>query len=84
MPRYYEQFRAPEGITDIVFITDAMCRLPTDLRDEFNAWKKRVRARLITLVIHGTPRDLEAISDEVHRVASLAVTETGVERVLSL
>ena len=31
-----------------------------------------------------TPGDLAAISDEVHQVASLAVTEAGVERVLSL
>lgn len=84
MPRYYERLHAPKGVTDIVFITDALCRLPVDLQDGFNCWKSRVQARLITLVIQGTPGDLTTISDEVHQVSSLAVTEAGVERVLSL
>jgi uncharacterized protein with von Willebrand factor type A (vWA) domain len=84
MPRYYEQLHAPKGITDVVFITDAICQLPGEVREAFNAWKRRVQARLITLVIQSTPGDLRAISDEVHQVGSLAATEAGVERVLSL
>jgi len=43
-----------------------------------------VKARLITLVIESSPGDLTAISDEVHQVSSLSVTETAVERVLSI
>jgi uncharacterized protein with von Willebrand factor type A (vWA) domain len=84
MPRYYEQLHAPKGVTDVVFVTDAICRLPAELRDGFNAWKRQVQARLITLVIQNTPGDLAAISDEVFQVDSLAVSEAGVERVLSL
>jgi uncharacterized protein with von Willebrand factor type A (vWA) domain len=84
MPRYYEQLHAPAGVTDIIFITDALCRIPPDLREQFNAWKQQVKARLITLVIASTPGDLEAVSDEVHLVGSLAVSEAGVERVLSV
>jgi uncharacterized protein with von Willebrand factor type A (vWA) domain len=84
MPRYYEQLRAPKGVTDVIFITDAICRLPAGVRDDFLAWKKQAQARLITLVIQSTPGDLSAISDEVHQVGSLDVSEAGVERVLSL
>jgi uncharacterized protein with von Willebrand factor type A (vWA) domain len=84
MPRYYEQLHAPRGVTDVVFVTDALCHLPANLRDDFNAWKRQVQARLITLVIQNTPGDLAAISDEVFQVDSLAVSEAGVERVLSL
>jgi uncharacterized protein with von Willebrand factor type A (vWA) domain len=84
MPHYYEQLRAPAGATDVIFITDALCRIAPGLRDQFNAWKQQVRARLITLVIASTPGDLAAISDEVHQVDSLAATEAGVERVLSI
>jgi hypothetical protein len=43
-----------------------------------------VQARVITLVIEGQPGDLATISDEIHLVPALEVTEAGVERVLSL
>jgi uncharacterized protein with von Willebrand factor type A (vWA) domain len=84
MPRYYEQLRAPVGATDVIFVTDARCHIPADVRDRFTAWKQQVKARLITLVIASTPGDLTVISDEVHQVDSLDVTESGVERVLSI
>ena len=84
MPRYYEELRAPKGSTDVVFITDALCRIGPAVRHRFNQWKEEVRARLITLVIGSSPGDLVEISDEVHQVDSLAVTEVGVDRVLSI
>jgi uncharacterized protein with von Willebrand factor type A (vWA) domain len=84
MPRYYEQLRAPAGDTDVVFFTDARCAIPPPVRDGFVAWKQRAKARLVTLVIASAAGDLAAISDEVHRLDSLAVSEAGVERVLSI
>jgi uncharacterized protein with von Willebrand factor type A (vWA) domain len=84
MPRYYQELHAPVGTTDVIFITDALCRIAPDLQTQFNAWKQQVQARLITLVISSTPGDLSGISDEVHQVDSLAVSESGVDRVLSL
>ena len=84
MPRIYQQLEAPAGKTDVIFVTDAICRIPPELQARFLEWKRSVRARLITLVIASTPGDLEAVSDEVHLVGSLAVTESGVERVLSI
>ncbi len=68
----------------MIFITDAICRIPAKLQEEFSCWKKQVQARLISLIIQSTPGDLSAISDEVHEVPSLAVTEAAVERVLSI
>ena len=84
MPRYYEQFKAPPGVTDVLFITDALCHIPTEVRDSFNAWKAGVKARLISLVIESSPGDLVAVSDEVHQVSSLDSRESAVERVLSI
>jgi uncharacterized protein with von Willebrand factor type A (vWA) domain len=84
MPDYYRRLHAPRGKTDVVFVTDAICRVPGDIGQRFLDWKKEVRARLISLVIDSEPGDLMRLSDEVHRVRSLAVTEAGVERVLSL
>jgi uncharacterized protein with von Willebrand factor type A (vWA) domain len=68
----------------VVFITDALCRIGPAVCFRFNKWKEEVRARLITLVIGSSPGDLTHISDEVHQVDSLAVTEAGVDRVLSI
>jgi uncharacterized protein with von Willebrand factor type A (vWA) domain len=84
MPRYYQQLQAPAGVTDVLVITDALCQIPPDLQASFCAWKRQVQARLIALVIDSSPGDLAAISEEIHRVSSLAVSEAGIERVLSI
>jgi uncharacterized protein with von Willebrand factor type A (vWA) domain len=84
MPRYYQQLQAPAGVTDVLVITDALCQIPTDLQASFRAWKQQVQARLLALVIDSSPGELVAISVEIHRVGSLAVSEEGVERVLSI
>jgi len=83
MPDYY-QLGAPVGKTDVIFVTDAICSIPAKLREQFLAWKRQVQARLITLVIKSEPGDLAAISDEIHMVPSLDVTETAVEHMLSI
>ncbi len=71
LPRIYQDIKAPFGKTDIIFLTDALCRLPIELQERFLAWKQSVQARLITLVIRSTPGDLANISDELHLVESL-------------
>ena len=75
---------AAAGVTDVVFVTDARCRLPADVRDAFLAWKRSARARLVTLVIDNAPGDLAAVSDETHLVHSLTPDADAVGRVLSL
>src|SRR4051812_23965462 len=84
MPRIYRQLNAPLGKTDVIFLTDAQCRIPAELQQQFVGWKKAVKARLITLVIRSQPGDLTAISDEVFTVPSLSVSEDAVGRVLSV
>jgi uncharacterized protein with von Willebrand factor type A (vWA) domain len=84
MPRIYRQLNAPLGKTDVIFLTDAQCRLTSELQEQFVAWKRSVKARLITLVIRSQPGDLAAISDEVFTVPSLSVDEGAVGRVLSV
>ncbi|MFO0799669.1 MAG: hypothetical protein U0804_19535 [Gemmataceae bacterium] len=84
LPRMFAELAAPPGVTDVVFVTDAKCRLPADVRDAFLAWKRAARARLVSLVIDNSPGDLAAVSDEVHAVRSLAPDGDAVGRVLSL
>jgi uncharacterized protein with von Willebrand factor type A (vWA) domain len=84
MPDYYQQLGAPVGKTDLIIVTDAICSIPKSLQEQFLDWKRQVQARLITLVIKSKPGDLAAISDEVHMVPSLDLSEVAVERVLSI
>jgi uncharacterized protein with von Willebrand factor type A (vWA) domain len=84
MPRMYRDMKAPEGKTDMVWVTDAICRIPAPVREAFLAWKAQARCKLTTLVIGSNPGDLEAVSDETHRIPGLAVDGEAVGRVLSL
>jgi uncharacterized protein with von Willebrand factor type A (vWA) domain len=84
MPRMYAELKAPPGVTDLIFVTDARCRLPPEVKKCFLKWKRAARARLVTLVIDNPPGDLADVSDEVHQVRSLAPDSDAVGRVLSL
>lgn len=84
LPRMYAELKAPVGVTDVIFVTDAVCRIPPEVRDTFLAWKASTRARLITLVLNTAAGDLAAISDEVHFVTTLTPDTDAVGRVLSL
>lgn len=84
MPRMYQEIGAPPGVTDVIFITDAQARIPAALRERFLAWKRSVRARVISLVLDNRPGDLASVSDECHPVRSLEPDGDAVGRVLSL
>lgn len=84
MPRMYRELGAPAGVTDLIFVTDAKCRLPAEVKNHFLEWKRASQARLVTLVIDNPPGDLAHVSDEVHTVRSLAPDSDAVGRVLSL
>jgi uncharacterized protein with von Willebrand factor type A (vWA) domain len=84
MPKFYESLNAPKGKTDLIFLTDAACNISAKLAKTFIDWKKSVQAKLITLVIDSEPEDLAKISDEVHRIRAVDVSEFGVERILSI
>ena len=84
MPQMYRELKAPTGVTDLVFVTDARCRLPAEIKNRFLEWKRAAQARLVTLVIDNQPGDLAHVSDEVHTVRSLSPDSDAVGRVLSL
>jgi len=84
LPRMYKEIGAPPGITDVVIVTDAKCRIPADLRERFLAWKRSAKVRVISLVISNTPGDLAHVSDEVHSVKTLDPASDAIGRVLSL
>jgi uncharacterized protein with von Willebrand factor type A (vWA) domain len=84
LPDYYARLGASRGETDVLFITDAICRVDREAQNRFSEWKATVNARLISLVLNEAAGDLASVSDEVHLVRTLDVSEAAVERVLSL
>jgi uncharacterized protein with von Willebrand factor type A (vWA) domain len=84
LPRMYQELKAPTGVTDVIFVTDAVCRLPAAVTDAFLAWKRQAKARLVTLVLNTAAGDLAAVSDEIHLVHTLAPDADAVGRLLSL
>lgn len=72
------------GATDIIMITDAIVHLPKHLEESFLAFKKTEKVKLTALVVQSKPGDLVRIADDVHQVGSLGVTESAVEKVVSI
>ena len=84
LPRMYKEIGAPPGVTDLVMITDAKCRIPPALQKRFWDWRQSARVRSVALVIGSAPGDLEGVCDEVHRVNAIDPAGDAVGRVLSL
>ena len=83
LPDFFRRLGAPAGVTDVLFVTDAACRIPADVVARFNAWRAGVRARVVSLVVGRQPGDLTLVSDECHLVADLSPGAAAVGRVLS-
>ena len=43
LPRIYADLKPPAGATDVIMLTDAICKLPSSLVEAFNAWKAEAR-----------------------------------------
>ena len=83
LPDFFKRLSAPAGVTDVLFVTDAACRIPADVVARFNAWRAAARARVVSLVVGRQPGDLTLVSDECHLVADLSPGVAAVGRVLS-
>jgi uncharacterized protein with von Willebrand factor type A (vWA) domain len=84
LPRMYTEIGAPAGITDLVMVTDARCRIPAELKKYFLDWRIIAQVRAVALVINNPPGDLASVCDEVHQVPDLDPAGEAVGRILSL
>ena len=84
LPGFYQELGCPVGKTDVLLVTDALCRIPAKLQQEFLAWKTRVQARVISLIVEGKPGDLAFLSDALHQVDVLTPEGEAVGQILSL
>ena len=75
---------APEGKTDLIWITDGDCSLEAKHVEQFNEFRRQHSVRSFTLGIGGDPRGFYEISDEVKVVPSLTADCEVVEQILSI
>lgn len=70
---------------DVICLTDALSRVPDNMAQTFNAWKKENNARCTGIVIGwSTAGDLQKCCDEVHAVNSISVDEESIQKCLSI
>jgi uncharacterized protein with von Willebrand factor type A (vWA) domain len=84
LPRMYQEIGAPPGMTDLVFVTDARCRIPSELQERFRTWRQAHSVRATALVVGSSPGDLASVCEECHPVNTLDPGSDAVGRVLSL
>ena len=84
MAAIFTEIGAPQGKTDLIYVTDAELRISENKANAFKAWKCSIKAKLFSLVLNSSPGQLSSISDEVHLINSLDPTEVGIRKVFSL
>jgi uncharacterized protein with von Willebrand factor type A (vWA) domain len=84
LPRMYQEIGAPPGMTDLVFVTDARCRIPSELQERFRTWRQAHSVRATALVVGSSPGDLAGVCEECHPVNTLDPGSDAIGRVLSL
>jgi uncharacterized protein with von Willebrand factor type A (vWA) domain len=83
VPELFEKVGAPEGKTDVIWITDGQCRSLEGI-DEFNAWRAEHKVRSWTVGIGVQAESFEPFSDVVTKVEQLGTGEAIVSELLSL
>ena len=93
MDDIYKVAGAPKGKTDLVILTDAICKFDDYVIEGFNDWKSRADARVYSIVIDESYSDdysdqnscsMEQVSDEVFHMDSLDVDKPAISRLLSI
>jgi len=83
--KYWDEINAPHGKTDVILVTDAIVRVPTQMRDEFLQWKDAEKVKVKTILIQKFDRgagELESISDEV--ISTSEINPEAVDSCLSI
>ena len=74
----------PRGKVDLIFVTDGVVSVPNYVGKAFMEWKAREKVRLISLILNCPPGPLALYSDELYRIATVNLGETGVLNAMSI
>ena len=84
VPQLFEQTGAPEGKTDVIWITDGNCRLRQHQVDRFNQWREEANVKVWTIGIQLDPQSFHPITDTATYVTGLNTSEPIVHELMSL
>ena len=84
IPQLFEEVGAPEGKTDVIWLTDGWCTIPDDQVERFNEFRREHSVRSFCLGIGCDPSGFHEICDELHTVENLSVDSEEVESILSI
>ena len=84
LPQVWPRLSCPEGTTDIIQITDALCQIPKAMARQFNAWKEATQAKYFALVLRREGDELRAVADQVWTVPNLSLDQEGISELMSL
>jgi uncharacterized protein with von Willebrand factor type A (vWA) domain len=84
IPQLFQDVGAPEGKTDVIWLTDGHCSIPSNEVEAFNEFRRDHSVRSFCLGIGCHPGGFEEICDEIHTVDNLSVDSQEVESILSI
>jgi len=85
LPARWKELGCPEGVTDVIQITDAIVDVPDEMRTRFLEWKARAQAKYYTLVIgEDDPGDLAAVSDRVWCLPDLSIENDAIGELMAI
>lgn len=84
MPDLYKIVGAPQGRTDVLFISDAICDPTQKELADFAEWKKEVNAHVTALIIDSESGKVDSVCDQVYQVPVISAARSEVGSILSL
>lgn len=87
VPERWAELGCPEGITDVIQITDAICNVSPDMATNFLAWKEQTQAKYFTIVLGDGQKDggdLRQVSDRLWVVPDLSIEQGAVQELMAI
>jgi len=84
VPELYDETGAPDGKTDILWITDGECRVDPETVESFNEWREKHECRIWTIGIGCPAESFGSFSDKTVQVSGLSTTEPVISEILSI
>ena len=84
IPELFDKTNAPEGKTDIIWITDGDCQVDEKIVEEFQDWRKDHKCKVWTIGIGCEAESFKPFSDQTVMVSQLSTSEPVIGEVLSI
>lgn len=84
IPELYRRTKAPEGKTDIIWITDGECWIQDQVIDDFNEWREEHKCKVWTIGIGTEAGSFSDFTDKRVSVSELSTDAPVIKEILSI